>query len=221
MRRPLTLALVLVALTGCVRHTQSTGQQPTPEGPPAIQYDIVQKHATQFDVDFPDRLPGSQQELAAASYILGHLQLAGYSPRLDRVPVGDVVNSTNVVAMPPDGSKPEVLVTVVYDTDGSGSRNGDQIGLFLEVARALSVADANHHVGFVALGAESSEGRGSRRLAQFLVDQELDPVIYSLGAAPPRGEDALVFAGFSHRFLDGNVREVGATLMTELTGRES
>jgi hypothetical protein len=177
MRRPLTFILLLVTLTACVRHTTATGGLPTPEGPPEIRYDVVRQHALQFDVDIPDRPPGSQHELAAASYILGHLQLAGYSPRLDSVPVKDAVNSTNVVAFPPNGSKPKFLVTIPYDTGDPTVQKGHELGLFLELARALTVANPDHQVGFVALGAESADARGSRRLAQFLLDEDVDPSV--------------------------------------------
>lgn len=181
MRRPLILVLILgTVVPGCVRHTTPTGEEPPPQGPPVISYDVVRQHATQFDVDLPDRPPGSQHELAAASYILGHLQLAGFSPRLDSVPVADAVNSTNVVAMPPNGAEPEFMITVPYDTDGSARQHGLEIGLFLELARALSVADPDHRVSFVALGAESAFGRGTRRLAQFLIDEDLSPSIVTV-----------------------------------------
>ena len=181
MRTPLTVLLLIFGVaSGCVRHTTSTEAAATPQGPPVIQLDIVRQHAIQFDVDIPDRPPGSQHELAAASYILGHLQLAGYSPRLDRVPVENTVNSTNVVAMPPGGDKPAFLITVAYDTDGSARQHGNEIGLFLEIARALTVADPDHQVGFVALGAESAFGRGTRRLAQFLIDEGVDPSVITI-----------------------------------------
>lgn len=178
MRRSLTLVLLALTFTGCVRHTAATGEEPAPQGPPEIQYEVVRQHATQFDVDLPDRPPGSQHELAAASYILGHLQLAGYSPRLDRVPVEDAVNSTNVVAMPPNGSKPAFLVAVPYDTPGSGRlQQGRELGLFLELARALTVAEPDHSVAFAALGAETADARGTRRLAQFLLDEGVEPSV--------------------------------------------
>lgn len=181
MRTPLTVLLsIVVFASGCVRHITGTEDTARPQGPPAIQLDVVRQHAAQFDVDIPDRPPGSQHEVAAASYILGHLQLAGFSPRLDRVPVEDTVNSTNVVAMPPDGHEPAFLITVAYDTDGSARQHGNEIGLFLETARALTVADPDHQVAFVALGAESVSSRGTRRLAQFLIDEDVDPSVITI-----------------------------------------
>jgi hypothetical protein len=221
MRRLLILIAVFVACTGCVRHEAATGKDPGPQGPPEIQYDVVQQHALQFDVDFPDRPAGSQHELAAASYILGHLQLAGFSPRLDRVPVQDAVSSTNVVAMPPNGSEPGYLVTVAYDTGAMHDDRGRDIGLFLELARALSVADPDHSVAFVAVGAESVDHRGTRRLAQFLLDHGVDPQIFSIAMSTAEADDALAAAGFQHEFVYGQVRHVGSTLMTELSGAES
>ena len=155
------------------------------EGPPEVRLEMVRRHALQFDVDVPDRRPGSQHELAAASYLLGHLQLAGYAPRLDRVPVADTVSSTNVVAFPPGGAEPEFLVTVAYDTNPSGrQQTGPEIGLFLELARALTVAEPGHRVGFVALGAESADRRGTRRLAQFLLDEGVEPSVILIRPNP-------------------------------------
>ncbi len=126
----------------------------------------------QFDVDVPSRPPGSQHELAAATYILGHLQLAGFSPLLDPVPVRDQVHSTNVVAFPPNGEEPRVVVTVGYAHDGEAAGDGLRIGLFLELARALNVADPQHGVGFVAVGADTF---GHARLRRFLRDRSLTP----------------------------------------------
>jgi hypothetical protein len=172
-------SLVLIGLLGaCGRAGSGTGEIPTPEGPPEIRYEVVRQHALEFDVDLPSRPPGSQLELAAASYILGTLQLGGYAPQLDRVPVADAVSSTNVVAFPPGGVDPEFLVTIGYDTPTSGRvQMGREIGLFLELARALTVVDPEHAVAFVALGAESADHRGTRRLAQFLIDEGVEPSI--------------------------------------------
>ena len=186
---------------------------PDPSGPPQIQYDVVRRHAQQFDVDIPSRPPGSQLELAAASYILGHLQLAGYSPRLDRVPVADQVTSTNVVAFPPAGSEPEYLVMVAYDTPLSDklqrSQHGPEIGLFLELARALAVAEPEHRVAFVALGAESAEHRGTRRLARFLLDEGVEPSVLWIVSGERGGESIGVSgscqgpgSGWSQSFTD-------------------
>jgi hypothetical protein len=95
------------------------------------------------------------------------------------VPVENTLNSTNVVAMPPNGSDPEFLVAIAYDTPSTQShfQSGRELGLFLELARALTVAMPDHSVGFAALGAETNDHRGTRRLAQFLLDEGLDPSV--------------------------------------------
>lgn len=189
----MSLLALSLALASCVRSVPYEGEEPSVQGPPKVQLDVVRQHALQFDVDVPDRPPGSQHELAAASYILGHLQLAGYAPRLDRVPVADTVSSTNVVAFPPGGAEPDFLVTVAYDTDPSGrEQTGREIGIFLELARALTVADPQHRIGFVALGAESADERGTRRLARFLLDEGVDPSIIQIQAARFGGRDVFV-----------------------------
>lgn len=167
-----------LSMAACVPTGTSTETPPTPEGAPQISFELVRRHAQQFDVDVPDRPAGSQHETAAASYILGHLQLAGFSPRLDRVPVADTLNSTNVFAYPPNGSEPEYLVAVSYDTPASGlQQQGRELGLFLELARALTVAAPDHRVAFAALGAQNVDSRGTRRLAQFLLDEDISPSV--------------------------------------------
>lgn len=148
----------------------------------------------------------------AGSYILGHLQLAGFAPFLDAVPVRDQVRSTNVVAPPPSGDPPDVVVAVAYDTGIGSEVSGQRIGLFLEMARALNVAEPSHQVAFVAMGAESVEHRGSRRLARYLLDQGWEPAVYTIGDELPDDEDALAAAGFEHSFLTEDVRSVSDEL---------
>jgi hypothetical protein len=152
-----------------------------------VQPDILEKHAGQFDVDLPDRVAGSDEELAASTYILGTLQRAGYTVRLDPVPVGNLVNSSNVIALPPSGDDPAYMVVVPYDVNPTKSARepfGRALGLFLELARALRAVDPDHYVAFGALGAEFSERNGgalgSRRLARYLLDEDQDPVIVRL-----------------------------------------
>ena len=160
---------------------------PRPTGAPEVSVDQVAEHASQFDDEIPQRQPGSDEEFAAASYLLGHLQLAGYSTFLDAVPVEDLIRSTNVVAFPPSGADPETLVVVGYGTAGRDAGNGTQVGLFLELARALQIVEPNHAVGFVALGA-AAEGdevsRGTQRLADFLAERELEPTIVEFWDVP-------------------------------------
>ncbi|MPZ68248.1 MAG: hypothetical protein GEU71_01805 [Actinobacteria bacterium] len=154
-------------------------------GPPAIRADVVANHAEQFDTDVPVRPAGSQEELAAATYISGHLQLAGYVVFLDGVPVRDLVRSTNVVARAPSGEAPRVVVLVPYDTSEEFETDGSALGLFLELARALRVARGGHDVSFIALGAEHADigkgNLGSRRAAQGLLDDDHHPLVISLG----------------------------------------
>lgn len=221
MRTHLTLAAILLALSGCASSSLTPAGRPSPSGPPEVQFDLVAKHAAQFDDDVPERRPGSQEEAAAGSYILGHLQLAGFGPYLDPVPVGDQVRSTNVVALPPSGEAPVVVLAVAYDT-GDGERStGHYIGLFLELARAVNVVAPDHRAAFVAMGAESIEHRGSRRLAQYLLDEGWEPSVYSIGDELSASEDALSAAGFEHAFMNGDIRMVAGDLLTVLVESES
>ena len=159
--------------------------QVEPTGPPTVQMNDVEGHAAQFDGDVPERRAGTQNEQAGSVYLLGHLQQAGYVVRLDSVPVSNLVRSTNVVAVPPSGEDPVVVVVVPYDTGEDPEPSGASLGLFLEVARALRVAVPEHSTEFVALGAEHTDiggGRlGSRRLVRELFDDDLDPVVIVLG----------------------------------------
>jgi hypothetical protein len=174
--------LLLLALGACT--TLPEGQKSTrpATGPPEVRQDTVAEHARQFDEEEPDRPAGSQDELAASVYIVAHLTDAGYVSRLDAVPVEDLVRSTNVVALPPSGEEPDALVVVPYDTAEASAPAGYSIGLWLEVARALRAVDPEHHVQFVALGAEHAtvEGGqlGSRRLARQLEDAGRSPPVF-------------------------------------------
>ena len=167
-----------------------------PVGSPTVAIEDVQRHAEQFDRDLRRRPAGSQQEFAAATYLLSHLQRAGYVVQLDYVPVADLVRSTNVVAEAPE-PPPAVVVVVAYDGTGGGA----ELGSFLEIARAIRVRAPGHSVGFVAMGAEHAEVSGgllgSRRLARRLLDDDLDPTIVELGTV--RQGEPLVAAGDAAR----------------------
>jgi hypothetical protein len=166
-------------------------EAPAAEGPAEVRAEVVEDHADQFDEDLVDRPAGSQQEFAAASYLTGHLQRAGYRVRLDSVPFRDTVRSTNVIALPPGGDEPTAVVVVPYDSTPSAPELGPDLGLFLELARALRVAKPDHSVQFVALGAElTAEGGGnlgSRALAGELADIEGPPPVVSLMIVPGGG----------------------------------
>lgn len=186
-RRAPALALI-VLLAACGGDT-SRPSEVEPSGPPSVRPDVVQDHATQFDDELSEREAGSQQEQAASQYVLGHLQQAGYFVQLDAVPVGDLVESTNLVALPPSGEDPATIVTVAYDSPGASAASGEAVGTFLELARALYAADPDHRVEFVALGAETSaEHLGSRRLAQQLRETgSTVPVVTIVPGSGPLG----------------------------------
>ena len=245
--------LLALALTqGC---TWQTSSDPSPEsspGPPRVRSEVVARHARQFDEDDPDRRAGSQGEQIAAAYLLAHLQSAGYRAFLDAVPVSDLVRSTNVVAMPPSGRRQVVAVTVPYDTPvgaGADQESAEELGLLLELARALARARPEHRVSFVALGAEYAEasgGRlGSRRLVVYQRERSLSPLMVVLedidagagpvratgdeaaevveGAAPGRAEGSVaeVFeaAGLDVLTVSGGAREAGDALLDYLGAR--
>lgn len=216
MSRFVATVALLAALAAC-----SGGAGPRsevePTGPAFLQIDVIRRHAAEFATDLSDRIAGSDGEQAASVYILGHLQQAGYVVLLDSVPLADLVRSTNVVAQPPSGESPEVVVTVPYDeppTQDAARQQGEAVGVMIELARALRVAEPEHRVEFVALGAEhaaESGGRlGSRRLAQTLLDAEARPLVVIvrvdvgarnlqlLGDVAQDLEDAAAAGGFDH-----------------------
>lgn len=178
------VALVLLLSCGACGGDPSIETPLAPRGPSRVRMDVVRKHARQFARETPRRPAGSQEEGIAATYILGHLQKAGYLVRLENVPVANLVRSSDVLALPPSGDDPEIIVTVPYDTPPGQSGGGLAIGLFLELARAAHVRQEGHSIEFAALGAERARvdpGRlGSRRLAQLLLDDDVRPAIVSL-----------------------------------------
>lgn len=145
----------------------------------------MKEHTRQFETEIPVRTAGSQQEQIASSYLIAHLQQAGYQVLLEGVPVADLVRSTDVIALPPAGGGPRVVVAVAYDTPERGSPGGGELGAFLELARALAVAEPGHEVEFAALGAEHATHDGgllgSRRLAKLLIEDDHRPEVFVLG----------------------------------------
>lgn len=190
--------------------------------------DVINRHAAEFADEVPRRPAGSQQEQIAATYILGHLQQAGYPARLDGVPVGDLVRSTNVIAVPRGGAEPRYLVAVAYDTPEDESVSAASVGVFLEVARALSVVGGDRPVEFVALGAEfaePSEGHlGSRAMARLLTGDGFEPQIIYL--SPELSGDALSAQGalsedlHAESGVTGDTQAAGAAEVFEEAGFE-
>ena len=183
--RALICACVPLALLGACGAATQRADRADPVGPPYVRAATVEQHDRQFAQDAPERPAGSQAEGIAATYLLGHLQQAGYLVRLENVPVKDLVRSSNVTALPPDGGDASLIVAVAYDTPPSQAAGGQAIGTFLEVARAMRVIEPAHSFGFVGLGADNAAldpGRlGSRRLTQLLLDDELEPGIIVIG----------------------------------------
>lgn len=178
----LGLALAALLLAGCATRSV-TSRRPATTGPPRVQPLVVARQARWFDATDPGRAAGSQGELVAGSYLLARLEQAGYLVKLDPVPVGNLLHSTNVIALAPSGT-PSTVVIVDYDTSGSFSGDGAAIGTFLEVARALRVAEPRHSVEFAALGAEHVDVNGgqvgARSLIELLKQQPGEPQIIRL-----------------------------------------
>lgn len=216
---------------------------PVPSGPPEVVAASVARHAAELDDDIGPRPAGSQREQAAAVYITGHLQQAGYVVRLDPVPVGDLVRSTNVEALAPGGGPPDAVVVAAYDAPEQDARGGAAVGLLLELARALRVAAPGADVQFVALGAEHGrEPRlGARRLARALLDAGAEPIVVELGdialdgpaaalgagagriapggpRADPPDVDVFTAAGFDRVVVAGGAGEAGTALLEYLSG---
>ena len=191
------LAVVSIVVLGCSASPSSEVARPDAPGPPDPQPEVIERHATQFTDELPRRPPGSNEEQVAASYILGFLQQAGYPGRLDGVPVADLVRSTNVIGTPPEGADPEYLFAVPYGTPPNQALDARSLGVFLEIARALSVRELDHPVEFVALGAEFAEQEkgtlGSVAMASLLQEESFEPQIIYL--SPVLSGDAFYAQG--------------------------
>jgi hypothetical protein len=156
---------------------------PAPSGPPEVEAAAALGHARELARELGARAPGSQEEQAASVYVTAHLQQAGYAVFLDGVPVEDLVRSTNVVARPPAGGAPEVVVVAPYGTPPEESDGGAAAGLVLELARALRVRSPEHAAGFALLGAEHAAAGplGSRRLAEDLAEDAPGALVVVVG----------------------------------------
>lgn len=184
MKLPALLAGLSIVVLGCSSSPSPEVTRAEAPGPPEFQPEVIDRHAAQFADELPERPPGSNEEQVAASYILGFLQQAGYPGRLDGVPVADLVRSTNVIGTPPQGAPPEYVVVVPYGTPPNEALDAHSMGVFLEVARALSVRERGHSVEFVALGAEFAEQEdgtlGSEAMVSLLRAESLEPQIIYL-----------------------------------------
>jgi hypothetical protein len=169
VRALLAAVLVVASLAACSPRSVRTGLPPR-IGPPRVQNAVVQQRARWFDTNDPVRLAGSQEELVASSYLLARLEQAGYLVNLDPVPVGNLLHSTNVIALPPSG-RVAIVVIADYDTSSSFPSDGAALGTFLEVARALRVVDPHHSVEFAALGAQHISINGGQVGARSLIEQ--------------------------------------------------
>lgn len=179
-------AIVACAALACTP-ARRAAPLPVPTGPAAVRAEAVAEHAAFFGGAAAERPAGSAAELAASTYLLAHLQRAGYVVRLEPVPVADTLRSTDVEGRAP-GGQARLLVAVPYDS-GRAQATPQALGLFLELARAARVAAPGHRASFVALGAESSPEQGgllgSRRLVRLLADANADPFVVLLGAVGP------------------------------------
>lgn len=212
--------VLAVALAACTQAPERPDPEFTPEGPPSIRSEVLDRHAEQFETDLRTRAPGSQEEFAAATYITGHLQQAGYVVRLESIPFRNTIRSSDVLGLPPSGRDPSVLVAVPYDTpEGEPGFASQEIGAFLEVARALRVHSPEHDVEFAALGAQSDDALGARRLAQILLDADVRPEIVYIVAniVGDRGALPLMQAGFEVTMTKSDdIEELATQLLDDL-----
>ena len=199
------MLIAVAALGGCLSPSEEEAPLPEARGSPEIEAGVAARHASEFRNEVPERPAGSQEEQIAATYILGHVQQAGYPARLDGVPVGNLVRSTNIIATPPGGAAPRFVVATPYDTPPKEALGAESLGMFLELARALHARNPDHAVAFVALGAEFAEGsdgvRGSRALSGWLEEGGYEPVIVYL--APEPGASGVRVSGALDGLLDG------------------
>lgn len=201
-----------MALAACASEDTPPAHVAAP-GPPEVRAEAVARHASELARELPGRRAGTQQELAAATYVLGHLQRAGYVARLVDVPVANLVRSTDVVALPPGGGDPEVVVTTPYDVAAGApaDEGAAAVGVLLELARALRVAAPRHAVQFAALGAERSadDRLGARRLARVLLDDGVDPLVVSIERVDPALDGSFAARGPGAEELAGVARRLG------------
>lgn len=208
-RRVSLLLATALLMTTCSPRTVSPSR-PARTGPSSIRMDVVKQWGRWFDLRDPHRSAGTDGELVASSYLLGRLEQAGYLVRLDPVPVGNLLHSTNVIAEPPSGT-PSIVVVVSYDTGSSAPSDGLALGMFLELARALRARVPDHSVEFAALGAEHTTVNGgqvgARSLIELLKPLQHKPRIIRVG--PISGAaDAVSVRGPSSRAIAGRARGV-------------
>ena len=151
---------------------------------------------------FPGRMAGTAQELAAAEYLLERFNDMGYEARLQGFPVrysfhpagGQTANerdarSANVIAELPGAGDRLIIIGAHYDTAvarnagqveaGIGGRalqgvddNASGVGVVLELAQRLAGTRPEHTIRFMAFGAEEVGLLGARHAVGVMDNDE-------------------------------------------------
>jgi aminopeptidase S len=148
----------------------------------------VYEHLKQFQAladEHGDRAAGTSGYEAAAQYVEGQLESAGFESRRQYFTVdddGEEIETFNVIAETTEGSDEDVIMLGAHldGVPGSAAINDNASGVaaLLEAAKELGTRDEiNHRVRFAWWGAEEfRRPYGSRHYVKALDEDELDSI---------------------------------------------
>ncbi len=167
---------------------------------------LAEREMRTLAADFPGRMAGTEQELAAARHLAGRLKVFGHGAdlqpievRYTHVPAGGAEPvefqglSHNVVADRPGRSDRLIIVGAHYDTAASMTPeqaeagiggpdlqglddNASGIGVLLELAARLVDVEPEHGIRFIAFGAEEVGLQGARAAVAAMAPEQRERV---------------------------------------------
>ena len=193
--------------------TATTGEAPSH----AVFGEMAYAYVEHIQEELPARISGTVQERAAADFILGELQAAGYTDRqIQEQPFsyvkqdGRSYQSQNLIITREGKGEGFIVVGAHYDSiDGHGADdNGSGVGLLMETAARLADAELPYTVKFIFFGAEENGIFGSSHYVSSLTPEELKDIRLMVNLdCVMAGDRPYIFGG---KFVKGRIVDTWA-----------
>jgi hypothetical protein len=206
--------------------------RPQPLSPPALQPDFDGVTAMQLAGDFsrqhPNRVPGTPDGRAAATWVTERLAEFGFRPQTDRfhakIPGRGRVELENVLATRQGRSGQVIAVVAHRDNSGRGpgaNDNASGTAALLELARSFAgPPDPNHTIVFLSTDGGAFGGLGAAHFARESPLRDRLVAVVDLDAIAGRGPPHLVFTGDRPRSPSAALVRTASARVLEQTNAE-
>jgi Peptidase family M28 len=227
-----TWLLVAIPLLIAAFGVRKATTLPPPGLPAAFDTLAALDAADELAGSMPDRRPGSDGALRAASWTASKLRLQGFTPHTDvfsaEIAGEGRVELRNVVAVAP-GRSPEAIVVMAHRDDtgiGPGANdNASGTGALLELARSYANLGAAaspgrrsrpaHNIIFLSTDAGSFGGLGALRFAADSPYRHRVLAVVNLDSIASRGSPGLQIAGDEPRSPPASLVQTAAARLAE------